>query len=108
MSADRGQGVTRFLAALCMTLVLAACGGYKSSSSVGERLLIADQFNNRVIEVDTAGNILWHFGNGPSDLTASSIIGVNDAQTVGDDLVLMAGTGCASGHRTGLPERLCR
>ena len=24
---------------------------------------------------DTAGNILWHFGNGPSDLTASSIIG---------------------------------
>ncbi len=27
MSADRGQGVTRFLAAFCMTLLLAACGG---------------------------------------------------------------------------------
>jgi CHRD domain len=27
MSAERGQGITRFLAGLCMTLVLAACGG---------------------------------------------------------------------------------
>jgi hypothetical protein len=55
-------------------------------------ILISDQFNNRVIEIDKAGKIVWHFGNGPTDLTATSIVGVNDAQRVGS-LTLMAGTG---------------
>jgi outer membrane protein assembly factor BamB len=55
-------------------------------------LLISDQFNNRVIEIDHAGNVVWQFGVGPADLTASSIVGVNDAQRVGS-LTLMAGTG---------------
>ena len=53
-------------------------GGDGSGSA--QRFLIADQFNNRVIEVDRAGNILWHFGRGPNDVSAASIIGVNDAQ----------------------------
>jgi hypothetical protein len=61
-----------------------------------DRILIADQFNNRVIEVDPSGEIQWHFGNGPNDVTATSIVGVNDAQNVGD-LVLMAGTGAPPG-----------
>ncbi|MBZ5589555.1 MAG: hypothetical protein LAO05_13415 [Acidobacteriia bacterium] len=55
-------------------------------------ILISDQFNNRVIEVDPQGNIVWQFGVGPTDFTAASIIGVNDAQRVGP-LTLMAGTG---------------
>jgi hypothetical protein len=55
-------------------------------------ILISDQFNNRVIEINRAGHVVWHFGNGPSDLTATSIVGVNDAQRVGS-LTLMAGTG---------------
>ena len=55
-------------------------------------ILIADQFNNRVIEIDRHHNIVWQFGVGPTDLTANSILGVNDAQRVGD-LTLMAGTG---------------
>jgi hypothetical protein len=55
-------------------------------------ILISDQFNNRVIEIDRSGNIVWHFGKGPTDLTATSIVGVNDAQRVGN-LTLMAGTG---------------
>jgi hypothetical protein len=55
-------------------------------------ILISDQFNNRVIEIDHKGNIVWQFGIGPSDLTATSIVGVNDAQRVGS-LTLMAGTG---------------
>ena len=66
-----------------------------------QRFLIADQFNNRVIEVDRAGNILWHFGRGPNDVSAASIIGVNDAQRVGE-LTLMAGTGAPAGS-----EPLC-
>jgi hypothetical protein len=66
------------------------------------RFLIADQFNNRVIEVDAAGNILWHFGRGPNDVSAASIIGVNDAQRVGD-LTLMAGTGAPAGAEPKCP-----
>jgi hypothetical protein len=59
--------------------------------------LIADQFNNRVIEVDPNGNIVWQFGKGPADFSANSIIGTNDAQRVGD-LTLMAGTGTPAGQ----------
>ena len=59
-------------------------------------ILIADQFNNRVIEIDQAGHILWSFGRGPNDFSAKSIIGVNDAQRVGP-FTLMAGTGTPPG-----------
>src|SRR6516164_6530227 len=59
-------------------------------------ILITDQFNNRVIEIDPAGNIVWHFGNGPNDVSANSIIGTNDAERVGG-LTLMAGTGAPGG-----------
>ncbi len=59
-------------------------------------LLIADQFNNRVIEISPAGNIVWSFGLGPNDFSPRSIIGVNDAQRVGP-LTLMAGTGTPAG-----------
>jgi hypothetical protein len=68
-----------------------------------QRFLISDQFNNRVIEVDAAGNILWHFGRGPNDVSAASIIGVNDAQRVGE-LTLMAGTGAPPGTEPRCPN----
>jgi hypothetical protein len=60
-------------------------------------ILIADQFNNRVIEVDPEGNIVWQYGKGPADFSPDSIIGVNDAQRVGR-LTLMAGTGTPGGQ----------
>ena len=59
-------------------------------------ILIADQFNNRVIEADPAGNIIWQFGLGPNDFSSHSVIGVNDAQRVGP-YTLMAGTGTPPG-----------
>lgn len=59
-------------------------------------ILIADQFNNRVIECDTNGNILWQWGRGPNNFSPNSIIGCNDAQRVGT-LTLMAGTGTPPG-----------
>src|SRR6267142_4607476 len=59
-------------------------------------ILIADQFNNRVIEINPSGKIVWSFGRGPNDFSAKSIIGVNDAQRVGI-LTLMAGTGTPAG-----------
>jgi hypothetical protein len=59
-------------------------------------ILIADQYNNRVIETDPQGDIIWQFGLGPNDFSPASIIGCNDAQRVGR-LTLMAGTGIPPG-----------
>lgn len=55
-------------------------------------ILISDQFNNRTLECDIRGRIVWSFGKGPNDFTADSILGVNDAERVGK-LTLMTGTG---------------
>ena len=59
-------------------------------------ILIADQFNNRVIEIDKKGQIVWSWGLGPHDFSSSSPLGVNDAERVGRD-TLMAATGIPSG-----------
>src|SRR6267378_4408498 len=59
-------------------------------------ILITDQFNNRVIEIDRAGNIVWQFGNGPGDHSANAITGTNDAERVGS-LTLISGTGTPAG-----------
>jgi hypothetical protein len=64
----------------------------KSEFNDRRNTLIADQFNNRVIEVDRKGNVVWQFGLGPADFSPGSIIGTNDAERVGS-LTLMAGTG---------------
>jgi hypothetical protein len=59
-------------------------------------ILFTDQFNNRVVEIDPGGNIVWAFGHGPGDTSARSIVGTNDAERVGG-LTLMAGTGIPPG-----------
>jgi hypothetical protein len=66
-------------------------------------ILITDQFNNRVIEIDPAGNIVWHYGNGPTDVSAKSIVGVNDAERI-DIYTLMAGTGIPAGATPNCPN----
>jgi hypothetical protein len=87
----------------CFTVValVAVCGvstyAQENKFNKAGNFLIADQFNNRVIEVDRSGNIIWQFGLGPADFSAASVIGVNDAQRVGD-LTLMAGTGTPGGQ----------
>jgi outer membrane protein assembly factor BamB len=55
-------------------------------------ILIADQFNNRVIEINRDHQIVWSFGNGSNVAGDHSIVGTNDAERVGD-LTLIAGTG---------------
>jgi len=87
------------VAACC--LVIATAGNSQDRFNQGRfnrpgNILITDQFNNRVIEIDPAGEIVWHFGNGPQDVGPSSILGTNDAERVGD-LTLMAGTGVPPG-----------
>jgi hypothetical protein len=87
---------------LSATAALAAIAGRVLADDDSEfnepgNYLIADQFNNRVIEVDRSGNIVWQFGRGPTDFSPESIIGTNDAQRVGE-LTLMAGTGTPGGQ----------
>lgn len=65
---------------------------YGSSTSV----LIADQFNNRVIEVDTQHRVLWSYGDGSSIAGPTSIVAPNDAERVGS-YTLIAGTGAPAG-----------
>jgi len=92
------------LGGLCMGALLLAAGGLliagaghaQGTFNHPGNILITDQFNNRVIEIDFAGNIVWQFGNGPGNTTPSAIIGTNDAERVGD-LTLMAGTGIPAG-----------
>lgn len=106
----------RVLAVVAVTVAIAGCGGdnhmptatQSSTASYNrasdnpaglgrQHILIADQFNNRVVEITATGEIVWHFGLGPNDVSARSIVGVNDAERVGHDLTLMAGTGAPAG-----------
>jgi hypothetical protein len=99
----RGKNVGGVSSIIALTGILlhsgaAYAGGFSLPPGFNTRgdLLIADQFNNRVIETDTNGNIIWQFGLGPDDYTTNSIISCNDAQRVGI-FTLMAGTGVPSG-----------
>jgi hypothetical protein len=92
----------RITASLLIGITVVLSVAFSKEESSGEfnepgNILIADQFNNRVIEVDRSGNIVWQFGLGPTDFSPASIIGTNDAQRVGD-LTLMAGTGTPGGQ----------
>src|SRR5713101_7242105 len=86
-------GVPLFIA---IGLVLGAATIARAAFNQPGNILITDQFNNRVIEIDPAGNIVWRFGNGPGDTSANAIVGTNDAERVGD-LTLMSGTGIPPG-----------
>jgi hypothetical protein len=94
-----GRIFGRFRAVLASSLFMLA-GAVSAFASTGfnrpGNLLIADQFNNRVIEVTPAGNIVWSFGLGPNDFSDKSVIGVNDVQRIGP-YTLIAGTGTPPG-----------
>ena len=103
ITAKRHGNGSRFLLAFSLAMVfgaIAATAGedHKLPENFNRRgnVLIADQFNNRVIEVGPNGKIVWSFGVGPNDFTEKSIIGCNDAQRVGP-FTLMAGTGTPAG-----------
>jgi hypothetical protein len=88
--------VRAFLASSLLVLLGAVPALAASDFNRPGNLLISDQFNNRVIEVTPAGNIVWSFGLGPNDFSDRSVIGVNDSQRIGP-YTLMAGTGTPPG-----------
>lgn len=66
-------------------------GNHRGFNSPGD-ITIADQFNNRVIEIDPPSHkVIWSFG-GSSKAGPRTVVGTNDAQRVGC-FTLMAGTG---------------
>jgi hypothetical protein len=89
-------------------LLMATVAKGQSSGEFNQpgNILITDQFNNRVIEIDPAGNIVWTFGNGPGDTAANAIVGTNDAERVGN-LTLMSGTGIPAGATTNCKKSGC-
>ena len=60
-------------------------------------VLIADQFNNRVIEVARNGHIVWHFGTGSPVAGPKAVVAPNDAQRIPGGRTLIAGTGAPAG-----------
>src|ERR1700730_14408235 len=71
-------------------------GGFNAPGNI----LISDQFNNRAIEVNRNKQIVWHFGSGDPTLCnpgPGTIIGLNDAERIGDGLTLLSGTGIPAG-----------
>lgn len=86
---------------LALTGVLAAVAQAQEFNEPGN-ILIADQFNNRIIETDASHNIIWQFGTGSSVAGPQTIVGPNDAQRVGP-LTLIAGTGAPGGTEPTCP-----
>ncbi len=66
--------------------------GASSQFNTRGNIVIADQFNNRVIEINRKHQVVWQFGNGSSVAGPNSVVGVNDAERFGN-LTLIAGTG---------------
>jgi len=94
----RGAGRAGPLASLVAAVTLACLPGTSAGGPFNTpgNILITDQFNNRVIEIDPAGTIVWSFGSGPGNTSAGAIVGTNDAERVGVN-TLMSGTGIPAG-----------
>ena len=79
------------LVLLCAMASIAAAVG--SEFNEHGNIVIADQFNNRVIEIDPATHkIVWQFGDGSDKPGPHSVVGVNDVERFGD-FTLISGTG---------------
>lgn len=97
-----GLGIAILATAAALTGAAIPAGATNEGFNEDGNILISDQFNNRVIEIDRHHHVLWQFGIGPNDVSEKSILGVNDAQRVGD-LTLMAGTGVPAGAEPNCP-----
>jgi hypothetical protein len=81
--------------------VAASAGDYYNKRG---NILIADQFNNRVLEVNPQTNeIVWSFGDGSSTAGPTSVVAPNDFQRVGK-FSLVAGTGAPPGGEPSCPS----
>ncbi|HZZ00417.1 MAG TPA: hypothetical protein VFE36_12680, partial [Candidatus Baltobacteraceae bacterium] len=70
-------------------------------------VLIADQWNNRIVEVDKGHHIVWQFGSGSAKAGPASVVGPNDAERYGD-LTLIAATGLPAGTIPACSKKPCQ
>ena len=84
--------VTAAMAAMVAKMKAAMIGGVNSTADA-DNVLIADQFNNRVLEIQRSTHkVVWQFGDGSDKPGPHSIVGVNDAERFGP-FTLLSGTG---------------
>jgi hypothetical protein len=88
--------MNRHFLGVCILTLVGGCGPDQSGFSEGN-ILISDQWNNRVIEIDRNGNIVWTFGDGAALAGPTSIVGPNDAERLPNGDTLIAATGLPSG-----------
>jgi hypothetical protein len=85
----------------------APCGDAASNTvapdaAVAGNVVIADQLNNRVIEVARDGTLVWHFGDGSWRPSSTSVVGPNDVERLpADGGTLIAATGAPPGSEHG-------
>jgi len=92
------------VAFVAVALVLCLPGFAKDHYNKPGNILIADQFNNRVLEVDPSTNeVLWQFGDGSWIAGPTSVVAPNDFQRV-NQFSLIAGTGAPPGGEPNCPN----
>jgi len=80
------NSVPRLATLLLVTFLSAALAIAQGKFNQPGNILVTDQFNNRVIEIDPGGNIVWQYGHGPGDTAAGAIVwqyGENGVSGVG-------------------------
>jgi hypothetical protein len=91
--------------AAAVLLCSAATPAVAESGDFNDRdnIVIADQFNNRVVEIERSTHrVVWHFGNGSDVPGPHSIVGTNDAERFGS-YTLISGTGIPPSSNPPLP-----
>jgi hypothetical protein len=92
-----------FILATGTTIQAAAQDKFNKTGNI----VIADQFNNRVVEINPeTHNVVWTFGDGSSTPGPNSIVGTNDAERVGE-FTLISGTGIPGVPPPGAPLPGC-
>lgn len=86
-----------FFGVTAASLVAAAAMAHDDNAAFNNphNILISDQFNNRVIEIDRGGHIVWSFGDGSVTPGPNSVVAPNDSERFGDK-TLISGTGTST------------
>jgi hypothetical protein len=79
-------------------------GDDRGTLELGVTYLIADQFNNRVVEMDDDGRIVWQYGTGSAVAGPGTVVAPNDVERVDWQLTLIAGTGAPPGAEPNCPD----
>lgn len=115
LSMRQPRGLLRMVAGgAALAFLLAALGAGRAFAQddfddrgtleLGVTYLIADQFNNRVIEMDDDGNVVWQYGTGSWVAGPGTVVGPNDAERVDWQLTLISGSGAPAGSEPNCPD----